>query len=185
MKKKIGGKNLLYPSLTVLVGATVNSKPNFLTVAHVGILTLSLVSLGINKAHYTNGGIKENKTFSINIPSREMVVETDYCGIVSGRDTDKSNLFDIFYGELKTAPMISKCLVNMECRLHSVIDLKTHEIFIGDPVETYVDDSLLNNGKIDIAKLNPLLFDMSSVKYFALGEEIAGCWDVGKQLKKK
>jgi len=36
--KPIGPVNTLYPMPTTLVGATVNGKPNFLAVAHVGIL---------------------------------------------------------------------------------------------------------------------------------------------------
>ena len=59
--------------LTTLVGANVNGKPNYITIAHVGIMTLHSVSLGMNKIHYTNAGIKENGTFSVNIPSVEMV----------------------------------------------------------------------------------------------------------------
>jgi len=34
----IGPINALYPMPTTLVGALVNAKPNFLAVAHVGIL---------------------------------------------------------------------------------------------------------------------------------------------------
>jgi hypothetical protein len=53
-KVSLGAKNCLYPSLTVLVGAMVAGKPNLVTIAHVGIMDLSSISLGINKAHYTN-----------------------------------------------------------------------------------------------------------------------------------
>ena len=69
-----------------LVGATVNGKPNYLTVAHVGIMNHAqptYITVGLGKMHYTNAGIKENKTFSVNIPSEDMVVKTDYCGIVT------------------------------------------------------------------------------------------------------
>jgi len=93
MKIKLGAKNCLYPLPTTLVGAKVGGKPNYITIAHVGIMDLGSVSLGMAKIHYTNAGIKENKTFSINIPSIEMVKETDYCGIVSGKKADKAKLF--------------------------------------------------------------------------------------------
>jgi flavin reductase (DIM6/NTAB) family NADH-FMN oxidoreductase RutF len=48
-------------------------------------MDLESVSLGMNKRHYTNAGIKANKTFSINIPSAAMVKETDYYDLVSGK----------------------------------------------------------------------------------------------------
>jgi len=42
----------------------------------------------------------------------------------------------------------------------------------------------MTDGKIDIARLRPLLFDMNSVKYWRLGPAIGNCWNVGKSLKK-
>ena len=66
--KPIGAVNALYPMPTTLVGVTVNGKPNFLTVAHVGILnhgTPQYLSIGLGKVHYSNVGIHENRTFSI------------------------------------------------------------------------------------------------------------------------
>src|SRR3990170_2228633 len=111
MKVKLGIKNCLYPMPTTLVGALVNGKPNYVTIAHVGIMDLTSVSLGMNKSHFTNLGIKENKTFSVNIPSARLVKETDYCGLVSGKNENKTALFTIFYGTLETAPMIEQCAI--------------------------------------------------------------------------
>ena len=182
----IGAVNALYPMPTTLVGVTVNGKPNFLTIAHVGILnhgTPQYLSIGLGKVHYSNAGILENRSFSICLPSQDLMIETDYCGIKTGKKVDKSSLFDLFYGEVKSAPMIRQCKINMELRLHDVLDFKTHDIFIGELVQTYADDNVLTNGKIDIAKLRPLLFDMASVKYWSLGEPIGNCWNVGKTLK--
>jgi flavin reductase (DIM6/NTAB) family NADH-FMN oxidoreductase RutF len=183
----IGPVNALYPMPTTLVGATVNRKPNFLAVAHVGILnhgTPQYLSVGLAKAHYTNAGIRENRSFSICLPSEDLMVETDYCGIMTGKKTDKAALFDLFYGELETAPMIRQCPVNMELRLHEVLDYTTHDIFVGELVQTYAAAEVLNDGKVDIAKLRPLLFDMASVKYWRLGPAVGECWHVGKRLKK-
>jgi len=184
----IGPVNALYPMPTTLVGATVNDKPNFLAVAHVGILNHGkpqYLSIGLAKVHYSNAGIFDNRTFSICLPSEDLMVETDYCGIMTGKKTDKAALFDVFYGELQTAPMIRQCSVNMEMKLHDVLDFKTHDIFVGELVETYASDEVLTDGKVDIAKLRPLLFDMASVKYWRLGPSIGKCWNAGKALKSK
>ncbi len=184
----IGAVNALYPMPTTLVGATVNHKPNFLTIAHVGILnhgTPQYLSIGLGKVHYSNAGISENRTFSICLPPEDLMLETDYCGIMTGKKTDKAVLFEVFYGELKTAPMIRQCPVNMELKLHDLLDYPTHDIFIGELVQTYADDSVMTGGKIDVSKVKPLLFDMSSVKYWRLGPPLGNCWNVGKSLKKK
>ncbi len=181
---RIGPFNALYPMPTTLVGTMVNGKPNFLAVAHVGILTHHHLSVGLGKIHYSNQGIIENETFSICLPTQNQMVETDYCGIMTGKKTDKAALFDVFYGDLKTAPMIREFLINMELRLHEVLDYQTHDIFIGEIVQTYTDDKVMRDGLVDIAKLKPLLFDMASKKYWSLGPAIGECWREGKALKK-
>lgn len=188
MKKELGAVNALYPSLTVIVGATVAGRPNFCTVAHVGIMnhgTPQYISMGMGKVHHTNQGIKEHGTFSVNIPSENLVAETDYVGIVSGKRTDKSSVFDLFYGKLDSAPLIRECPVNMECRLHQVVDFPTHDVFVGEIVATHADEAVLNGDTIDIARIRPLLFDFSSVQYWSLGSPVAKCWNVGKTLKDK
>lgn len=186
--KSLGPVNALYPMPTTLVGTIVNGKPNFLAVAHVGILnhgSPQYLSIGLHKSHYSNAGIVENNTFSICLPSEDLMVETDYCGIMTGKKTDKAALFDIFYGEVETAPMIRQCPVNMELRLHQVLDLLAHDIFVGELVQTHAEEGVLSDGKIDIAKVRPLLFDMASVKYWSLGKPVGNCWNAGKSLKQK
>ncbi len=184
MKKSLGAKNCLYPLPTVLIGANVGGRPNFVTMAHVGIMDLGSVSLGMNKTHYSNAGIKENQTFSVNLPSVAMVKETDYCGLVSGKDANKAALFETFYGKLKTAPMIRQCPLNMECRLIQTVDFPRHDIFIGEVVETHCDEEFLTDGLPDFAKIQPLLFVMSDRSYYRLGDRFAKAWSVGKELMK-
>ncbi len=186
--KPIGPVNALYPMPTTLVGALVNGRPNFLAVAHVGILnhgTPQYLSIGLHKSHYSNAGIHANRTFSICLPDESLLVETDYCGIMTGKKTDKAALFDVFYGELETAPMIRECPVNMEMKLHDVLDFETHDIFVGVLVQTFAADEVHREGVIDIARLKPLLFDMASKQYWALGTALGQCWGAGKALKRR
>jgi len=143
------------------------------------------ISFAVSKTHFSNQGILENKTFSVNIPSRDIVIETDYFGLVTGKNTDKSQILDVYYKADKKAPMLKGCPVTMECRLARTIDFETHDVFIGEILATYADDKVLVNGKLDIAKVDPLLFDMNSLNYWSLGEPVAKCWNTGKALKKK
>ena len=182
MKEKLGATNALYPLVTAIVGATVDGTPDFATIAHVGIAHLKGITLGMGNVHLTNKGILENKTFSVNLPSEDMVAVTDHIGMVSGTQEDKSGLFDLFYGELDTAPMIEQCKVTMEAKLIDHLKLPTHDLFVGEVVGTYADVDVLTNGVVDIAKLRPLLFDMASKKYWGLGEPVAKCWSVGKEF---
>jgi flavin reductase (DIM6/NTAB) family NADH-FMN oxidoreductase RutF len=184
MKVELGAKNCLYPLPTTLVGALVNGKPNYVTIAHVGIMDLESVSLGMNKRHYTNAGIKAYKTFSINIPSTTMIKETDHCGLVSGKDKNKADMFKTFYGTLKTAPMIEQCSINMECELIKTVDFPNHGVFIGKIVNTFCDEKVLTAGELDIEKVQPILFVMNDRTYYGLGKKLAKAWNIGKELNK-
>ena len=176
MKKQLGAKNCLYPLPTVLVGAQVNGKPNFITMAHVGIVDPGSVSMSMSKSHYTNQGIKENGTFSVNIPGTKLMKETDYCGLVSGKKEDKAKMFKVFYGALKTAPLIEECPINMECELTHTFDFESHDIFVGE---------VLDSGVVNFAKVDPLLFVMNDRGYWSLGRKLGSAWSVGMELKRK
>ncbi len=180
MKNSIGKLNSLYPLPTVLVGTIINGKPNYITMAHVGILKINIVCMGMGKAHYSGQGIIENRTFSINIPSTKQTVVTDYCGLVSGKNTNKAELFNTFYGVTETAPMIEEFAVNMECKLLDHLDYGSHNVFIGEIVNTFCDDSVLTDGRLDLKKIDPILFDMNSRRYWQLGDSYANAWSIGK-----
>ena len=81
--------------------------------------------------------------------------------------------------------MITACPINMECKLFDVYDTPTHDLFIGEIVETYADETVLKDGKVDLSKVKPLLFDMSSIQYWSIGNPLANCWNVGKKMKHK
>ena len=187
-KMKIGARTFLYPMPTVLVGANVEGKPNYLTVAYCGIVNHRppMLAVSLHKSHHTNLGIKENGTFSVNLPSTTMVKVTDHVGIVSGRDEDKSNLFENFYGDLGTAPMIAECPLNLECKLVQILNLGgTNELCIGEIVETYTREAFLTNGLPDIQKLDPIIFSMHDNHYWKLGNYLGPAWSIGKDFKRK
>jgi flavin reductase (DIM6/NTAB) family NADH-FMN oxidoreductase RutF len=184
-KIDLGPKVASYPMPVVLVGANVKGKPNFLSAAWfmAAGITPPKVAVTLNKTHYTNQGIKDDKTFSVNIPSDDIMSATDYCGIVSGLKADKSGVFDVFYGKLKTAPMIAECPVNLECSLDKVIDNGSHEMFIGDIVSTFTEEKYLTAGAVDTKKVNPFMLSLNNRIYYALGEQKGKAWETGKDYK--
>ena len=183
MKKvKLGPQTLLYPMPAVLVGAKVADKPNFMTVAWCGIAAYKppALSMALNPVRYTLEGIKGQGTFSINIASADMVKTVDYCGIYSGKKRDKSQIFQTFYGVLETAPLIEECPVNLECKLIHTIELGSHVLFVGEIVETYVKESCMTEGKPDVEKIDPLVYNIVDTQYQRLGEVVAKAFHVGK-----
>jgi len=170
---------------TVLVGANVNGKPNYMTAAWATVACMAppMVCVAINKGRYTLKGIRENKTFSLNIPSVKQVVETDHCGLVSGTSTDKSEVFRSYYGKLKTAPLAEECPVAIECTVFRSVDCGSHELYIGEVVEIHADAACVTDGKIDTEKIDPIIYAQYS--YFSVGKQVASAFSAGKKYRKK
>jgi flavin reductase (DIM6/NTAB) family NADH-FMN oxidoreductase RutF len=101
------------------------------------------------------------------------------------KKNDKSRIFDLFYGELKTAPMIKDCPLNMECKLVEIVESGLNEIFIGEIVGTYTEEKFLTDGKLDFRKMKPLILSQPDTSYWSLGEPIAKAWSIGKTYKAK
>jgi flavin reductase (DIM6/NTAB) family NADH-FMN oxidoreductase RutF len=186
-KVKLGAKGLIVPMPIALGGANVNGRPNYLTVAYCSMANYDppLVSISLGKTHYTNPGIKKNKTFSVNFPSVKMAKATDYCGIYSGKKTDKSGVFESFYGKLKTAPMPVECPISLECKLFKVVTFGIDELFIGEVVEVYAEDKCFTNGKLDLKKIQPMVWSPTDKCYYKVGAKIGLGWSIGKGYKAK
>jgi flavin reductase (DIM6/NTAB) family NADH-FMN oxidoreductase RutF len=184
-KVTLGPVPTMYPMPTVLVGANVKGKPNYMTVAWAGVACMAppMLSVAINHARHTDKGIAENGTFSVNIPSTKQMIETDYCGIVSGAREDKSEVFKSFYGKLKTAPMAEECPVNIECRVFRAVDCGSHTLYIGEIVEVHASRDCLTGQQPDVTRVDPIIY--SSAGYWNLGEKIGSGFTVGKKYAKK
>jgi flavin reductase (DIM6/NTAB) family NADH-FMN oxidoreductase RutF len=180
------GAAFLYPMPMVLVGAVVAGRANFMAVGWVARVNfrppLFAVALG---AHYTNQGIEENQQFSINIPDVALMQKTDYCGLVSGSKSDKSTIFQVFYGELEKAPLIGECPVAMACTLVQTVKLPSNTLFIGEPKEVFTEEKYMSGGQLDVEKINPFTLTMPDNGYWSIGEKIGKAWSIGKELKHK
>lgn len=173
------------PMPVVIACALVKGKENYLTIGAYGVMSIQppLVYISSMKAHFTNAGIKETGYFSINVPPAALIKETDYCGLVSGRDTDKSTVFSGFYGKEKHAPMIRECPVNAVCKVVKTVELPNNEVFIGEVVEYYVDTPCLTDNIPDLKKIDPLL--LAGRSYRKLGGVAGAAFSAGKALMKK
>ncbi len=180
----------VYPRLVLLVGANVDGKPNFMAVGASCIANRepAMMAIAILHQQYTHRGILQNMTFSINIPSVDLVKETDYCGIVSGSKADKVKVcqFKVFYGKLGNAPLIEQCPVNMECKVVHVLDLGSHTLFVGRIEEIHVSDDCLADGEPVGAKIKPLLYVRDRARqYVSTGTGLAQAFSAGLELKNK
>lgn len=176
-----------YPMPVCLVGANVKGKPNFMAVAWFSKVNneppMMMVSLA--KVQYTAEGIKENGVFSINFPGKSLVAETDFCGLVSGRNADKSHVFKVHYGELKNAPMIIECPICFELKVRETFELTEELIFVGEVIAAYAEEGCMKEGKLGISGTGQFsLIESPSYQYFGLGPQLANAFEVGKKFLK-
>lgn len=187
-KIQMGPTTLIYPMPALLVGANVDGKPNFMTVAWGGIVNSvpPMVSVAIQHHRYTHKGIQQNLTFSVNVPTVDLVRETDYCGITSGSKVDKVEVcqFRVFYGKLSNAPLIEQCPINLECKVMHILDLGSHSLIVGRVEETHISESCLTDGKPDVDKIKPLIYAREPARqYNALGGVVGKAHSIGRELK--
>jgi len=188
-KVTIGARTMLYPLPTILIGANVNGKPNFMAAAWCGIVNSRppMMSVSLQHPRHTLKGIKQNGTFSINIAGVDKLLETDYCGIFSGAERDKVKdcKFNIFYGKLGSAPLISECPVNIELKVLQTVMLPSHEMIIGAVEEIHVTDSCMTDGEPDVDKIKPFLWvSRPTDEYRVFGKPVGKAHSMGRELKR-
>lgn len=135
-------------------------KADAMNLACGGISYDTELCLCITAGHKTTKNILEKKAFTVSMATAGQMAACDYVGIVSGNDTpDKLEKagFHTRKAEYVDAPMIEELPMTLECRLISY-DLESYHLF-GEIVNVSADESILTDGKIDIAKLAPITFD--------------------------
>ena len=173
------------PHPAVVVGTFVNGKPTYNTVSDFGITCGYPLYVYVSsvKSHYTNIGIRKHQTYSVSVPNIENIIKTDYVGRVSGHEVDKSEVFEYFVGDLKTAPLIKEFPINFECEVVETLDVGRNEMFVGKVYAVHCDTKYMSGNEIDIEKLNPLTMFLD-MYYRTMGKPLGKSYEVGKQYKK-
>lgn len=167
---------MLYPVPAVMVScARPGEKPNIITVAWAGTVCSSpaMLSISVRKERYSYDIIRETENFVVNLVNKELVYATDYCGVKSGRDTDK-------FKEMKLTPLPSKYVagpgieespVNLECKVTQVLELGSHDLFLAEIVGVTIDEKYMDeNGKFHLNDAG--LVSYSHGEYYELGEKL-------------
>jgi flavin reductase (DIM6/NTAB) family NADH-FMN oxidoreductase RutF len=174
------------PHPAVVVGTFVNGKPTYNTLGDYGILCAYPLHIFIAsvKTHYTNIGVRENGTFSVNIPHSEDLIKADYVGSVSGHKQDKSEVFDYELGDLKNVPLISEYPASLECKvLHSQL-IGQNEVFMAKVHAIYLaEEAIKDDRNVDYEFLNPPTLFANGF-YYTMGEPIGKSYEMGKKYKK-
>jgi flavin reductase (DIM6/NTAB) family NADH-FMN oxidoreductase RutF len=169
---------IVYPTPVVLTTSIdENGKANVCTLAACGILSGNppRVSISIRPARYSHTLISKTNEYVVNFPTADIVRETDYCGIVSGRTIDKFKITKLkpIKAKVVKPPIISECPISLECRVKEIMKLGSHDVFVGEVVNLNVDENVLTQSKrIDYTKLRPITWNPITEEYHSLGQRL-------------
>ncbi len=185
MRKDMGAKPCIYPE-PVLIIATYdeNGVPNAMNAAWGGIHDDTEIFMCLSPDHKTVKNLKERKAFTVSFATKETLVGSDYVGIVSGNDVSDKFERAGFHAEKSDkvdAPMIKELPVCLECRLISFKDEKCE--CVGEIVNLSIDDSVMTDGKLDLKKFHPIIYDGLNHDYYTYGEVVGKAFSDGKRLK--
>lgn len=173
MKKSIEPVPFVAAMPVVIVATKDGNIINFATHGMFGQLNISnppLVYVSVLKDHKTAKTIKATEKYSINIPGTSLLSKIKLCGNKSGNSEDKSEIFDVFYGE-NDIPMIEDCPVNLSCKLFKTIETSDMYIFIAEVIQTFAEESCLIDDKILAKAVDPIICTIQG-EFFAMGKEI-------------
>jgi flavin reductase (DIM6/NTAB) family NADH-FMN oxidoreductase RutF len=140
--------------------------------------------ISLRPERYSAPIIKESGVFCINLPTEQLVRSVDFCGVRSGRNTDKFAVCKLTAcaGQSKV-PMLSESPINLECKVKQIIPLGTHEMYLSEITAVHVEESLMDaDGKLHIERAKLLSYAHGG--YYALGKRL-GTFGYSVQKKKK
>ena len=164
-----------------------DGKTNIMTAAWAGICCSKppAVYVALREATYTYHAIRARKAFTVNVPSVDQAVLTDFAGMATGRKTDKFTAAGLtpVKSESVDAPLVDEFALNLECCLIHRLEVGLHTLFVGEIVDVQCEEDCLNEeGRPSIGKLQPLIFGVTKAEYYAVGDLVGPAFDIGKPL---
>lgn len=186
MRKNFGPKALCYPMPVFIIGTyNADGSPNAMNAAWGGISEENEISICVDSAHKTAENVVARKAFTVSMATAAQLVACDYVGIVSGNtvpDKFAKAGFHAIPSAFVDAPLIEELPMALECELISY-DAETCRL-VGRVVNVCAEESVLGeDGKVDVAKLQPITFDPMQHQYLVLGEKVGHAFRDGIALK--
>ena len=195
-KTLLNPSTLLAPVPAVLVSCRGKAggeydKPNLITLAWAGVINSEppMVSISIRKSRFSHNQVLETGEFVLNLVHEDLLKATDYCGVKSGRETDKfadCSLTAVAAAGLDIAPAVAESLLTLSCKVRQVLELGSHDCFIAEIVAVEAATALFD-------KQNRLRLDKAGLvvychgNYYRLGEMLGffGYSVAGKKVLEK
>ncbi|MBR5108326.1 MAG: flavin reductase [Bacteroidales bacterium] len=154
--------------------------PDVMMAAWAGQYDHNQIVVSMSK-HKTTENLELTGAFTVSFADVRTVAESDYLGIVSGAkvpDKVAKVGFTVSPSPNVDAPIIDQYPLTLECKVISWKD----GILVGEVVNMSAADCILTDGKVDLGKLQPIVFDAAALTYRALGEVVGKAWGSGKKF---
>ena len=190
MKKDLGVLEAVFPMPVLMIAAyDENGTVNVMNAAWGQICDYKQIALFLDEGHKTTENILKTKAFTVALADQAHMKEADYVGIVSGHKVPdkfaRSGLTAVKSAHVN-APIIEEFPVVMECELADVVKKGSLFGVIGRIVNTAADEKVLDaQGKVDVTKLNALIFNTFRHDYYVCGEKAGQVFREGAALKGK
>lgn len=176
-KKSFNPGAMLNPVPVVMVSCGNEEKSNIITVAWTGIVNSEppMTYVSVRKERFSHDIIKESGEFVINLVTEDLAFATDYCGVKSGRDTDKFKEMKLtpVAGEKVACPSIKESPVNIECKVREIHEYGSHDMFVADIVNVRVnEDAIDEKGRIRLDRADLVAYNHG--EYFGLKRKPLG-----------
>ena len=149
---------MLCPTPVVLVSCADRETRDLVTGAWAGTVNSEppMVSVSLRKDRYSHGLISNSGEFVVNLVDEALARATDFCGVRSGRDLDKAKETGLGYAPadgMETAPRVCGAPVSLSCKVRQVLELGSHDMFIGEIIAVSVREDLLDEkGSLHLEK---------------------------------
>ena len=169
--------NMVYPVPAVLVSVgDKEGRTNLLTIAWTGTVCSDppMAYISVRPNRYSYEMIRSSGEFVINLTTEKLVRAADFCGVRSGRDTDKwkeCRLTAAPAKSLQYAPILADSPVNIECKVENTLELGSHDMFIARVTAIQVDSAYMDDkGRFDLNAAGLIAY--SHGEYMTLGEKL-------------
>ncbi len=189
MKKNLGVVQAVYPMPVLMVAAyDENETVNVMNAAWGMICNEDRIALFIDEDHKTTQNLLKTKAFTVSIADKAHMDVADFFGIATGNkmpDKFARTGYHAVKSTFVNAPVIDEFPVVMECELAEVVETENFYCIVGKIVNTAAEERVLSdNGKVDPAKLEALIFDQFAHGYYVSGEKVGKAWNAGAKLMK-
>ena len=179
------GSTLLAPVPAALVTCGTMEQPNVLTIGWTGIVCTRppMTYISVRPERHSHDIIKASGEFVINLTTSAMCRETDFCGVKSGKITDKLSAcgFHTVPAQKVAPPLIDECPLSLECKVVDEKLLGSHTMFLAEIIGIDVDEKYIDSkGKLNLQQCGLMAF--AHGEYFALGRKRG---DFGFSVRKK